>query len=587
MSVQASKVFPKSSRTDRQRASTDRDFAGNSKEEASSKAFIGLSKNLFAIHKNLGAIADLLKQQSSNEKKEDDAELKKQQKDEDARQKSGAEKALEGIISTAVLKPIQKMKDTTAGIFERLIKVLGALGIGTIAVKGLKGIEAWMEGDKSILEQLEKDIKTMLGVAAGIFVAVNVGIPLISGALGSIIGSLGVGGAFSGILALLGNPYVWLGIIAAVALTYTGTMLYKLLRGEYGANLEGIGSYNEATQESIMRISEIGIEEWQKEQRLKMQKFLVENPQLLNKDGTLNRAKLNFSFAGAEYLEMEDDLKKSMKGEFDKFDPSRMKAEDAEIMQKIPELIEKFRGEWAKFFGLAREITALYEGKTSLDELPENVQNTIKGLMSTQAGHKAKMIEYLDGIKELREQMTSDGKNQLQLFLIKNNIPDLLFRADWWGELVKPGPILSLDQMTAGMEGLRPGKAIDYFNSLGNFNTNLKSELQKFDPNMTFQSETKDNSLSQNNDNSNLDFASTSNAFTNENLSLANQISDYDAFNEKFNIVPFDISQGETNVDSDITSTSFFAETDLPSFSIFDNDNFYRDLAQSNYGVYD
>tara|TARA_B000000565_G_scaffold228567_1_gene185832 strand:+ start:423 stop:2186 length:1764 start_codon:yes stop_codon:yes gene_type:complete len=587
MSVQASKVFPKSSRTDRQRASTDRDFAGNSKEESTSKAFIGLSKNLFAIHKNLGAIADLLKQQSSNEKKEDDAELKKQQKDEDARQKSGAEKALEGIISTAVLKPIQKMKDTTAGIFERLIKVLGALGIGTIAVKGLKGIEAWMEGDKSILEQLEKDIKTMLGVAAGIFVAVNVGIPLISGALGSIIGSLGVGGAFSGILALLGNPYVWLGIIAAVALTYTGTMLYKLLRGEYGANLEGIGSYNEATQESIMRISEIGIEEWQKEQRLKMQKFLVENPQLLNKDGTLNRAKLNFSFAGAEYLEMEDDLKKSMKGEFDKFDPSRMKAEDAEIMQKIPELIEKFRGEWAKFFGLAREITALYEGKTSLDELPENVQNTIKGLMSTQAGHKAKMIEYLDGIKELREQMTSDGKNQLQLFLIKNNIPDLLFRADWWGELVKPGPILSLDQMTAGMEGLRPGKAIDYFNSLGNFNTNLKSELQKFDPNMTFQSETKDNSLSQNNDNSNLDFASTSNAFTNENLSLANQISDYDAFNEKFNIVPFDISQDNTNFDSDITSTSFFAETDLPAFSIFDNDNFYRDLAQSNYGVYD
>ena len=40
MSVQASKVFPKSSRTDRQRASTDRDFAGNSKED--SKAFIGL-----------------------------------------------------------------------------------------------------------------------------------------------------------------------------------------------------------------------------------------------------------------------------------------------------------------------------------------------------------------------------------------------------------------------------------------------------------------------------------------------------------------------------------------------------------------
>ena len=116
---------------------------------------------------------------------------------------------------------------------------------------------------------------------------------------------------------------------------------------------------------------------------------------------------------------------------------------------------------------------------------------------------------------------------------------------------------------------------------------NLKSELQKFDPNMTFQSDTKDNSLSQNNNNSDLDFASTSNAFTNENMSLASTLGDYDAFNEKFNIVPFDISQDDTNVDSDITSTSFFAETDLPAFSIFDNDNFYRDLAQTNYGVYD
>ena len=77
------------------------------------------------------------------------------------------------------------MKDTTAGIFERLVKVLGALGIGTIAVKGLKGIEAWMEGDKSILEQLEKDIKTILGVAAGVFLAINVGLPLISSAIGT------------------------------------------------------------------------------------------------------------------------------------------------------------------------------------------------------------------------------------------------------------------------------------------------------------------------------------------------------------------------------------------------------------------
>ena len=346
MAVDPKKVFPKSSRTDRQRASTDRDLAGNSSDHKS-KGFEGLSKNIFAIHKNLGAIADLLKAQALNEKKEDDAEIKKQQKDEDAKKKSGAEKALEGILNNAVLKPIEKIKKSTMGIFDRLVKVLGVLGIGTIAMKGLKGIESWMDGDKSILEQLGKDIKLMLGAAAGIFLAINVGLPLISGAIGSMIGSLAVGGAFSSILGMLGNPYVWLGIIAAVALTYTGTMLYKLLKGEFGANLEGLGSYNKATQESILRISEVGIDAWQVEQKQKMDQFLIDNPQLLNKDGTLNSTKLNFSHKGSQYLEMLDDLKKSQKGEFDKFDPSRMKKEDGELMQKIPKLITNFRGEWA------------------------------------------------------------------------------------------------------------------------------------------------------------------------------------------------------------------------------------------------
>jgi len=586
MALDPKRVFPKSSRTDRQRASTDRDLAGNSEGTRSSKAFVGLSKNIFAIHKNLGTIADLLKAQALNEKKEDDADIKKQQKDEDERKKSGAEKALEGILNNAVLKPIEKIKTSTMGIFDRLIKVLGVLGIGTIAMKGLQGIEAWMDGDKSILKQLEKDIKLILGAAAGIFLAINVGLPLISGAIGSMIGSLGVGGAFSGILAMLGNPYVWLGIIAAVALTYTGTMLYKMLRGEFGANADGVGSYNEMTQDSITRISEVGIEQWQGEQKEKMSQFLKDNPQLLNKNGGLNKAKLYFSFKGSEYLEMEDDLKKSYRGEFDKFDPSKMKEEDAKLMKDIPELIDKFRGEWAKFFALAREITTLFDGKTTLDELPENIQTTINSLMDQQSMHKAKMIEYLDSVKGLRKEMTNDGKNLLDLIMLKNNIPDLLYRSDWWGKFVKPGPILTGDQMKEGVSGLRDGKAIQYFNSLGTFNTDLKEDLNKFDPNLTFKP-ANTASLSKNNNNSAIDFSGSADAFANSNLALSNDLSSYDSFSDKISIVPFDVSMDDSEVVSDITTTSFSASTDLPSFHIKDLDNFYTDLASFNYGVFD
>jgi len=150
-----------------------------------------------------------------------------------------------------------------------------------------------------------------------------------------------------------------------------------------------------------------------------------------------------------------------------------------------------------------------------------------------------------------------------------------------------PGPILDAVQVK---EGLTPGLrklAINTFNNLGEMNTDLVEDIERMPEGNPVLMGEDTNSLSQNNENSDLDISSSANAFTNENLSLANQISDYDAFNEKFNIVPFDISQDDANVDSDITSTSFFAETDLPAFSIFDNDNFYRDLAQSNYGVYD
>ena len=62
------------------------------------------------------------------------------------------EKVLEGVLSNTILKPIEKIKKVTMGVFERLLKVMGELGIGTIAMKGLQGIEAWMDGDKSILD---------------------------------------------------------------------------------------------------------------------------------------------------------------------------------------------------------------------------------------------------------------------------------------------------------------------------------------------------------------------------------------------------------------------------------------------------
>ena len=69
-------------------------------------------------------------------------------------------------------------------------------------------------------------------------------------------------------------------------------------------------------------------------------------------------------------------------------------------------------------------------------------------------------------------------------------------------------------------------------------------------------------------------------------MSLANNLSSYDNFSDKISVVPFDInSEDESN--TSLVNSSYSASTEVPSFAITDTDNFYRDLAGSNYGVFD
>lgn len=584
MAVDPKKVFPKSSRTDRQRASTDRDFAGNSSDEKS-KGFVGLNKNIFAIHKNLGAIADLLQAQAKNEKAEDDEEIKKQQREEDAKKKSGMEKVLEGVLSNTILKPIEKIKKVTMGVFERLLKVMGVLGIGTIAMKGLQGIEAWMDGDKSILKKLARDVGIVLAAAGGIFLAINVGLPLLTSAIGGLIGSLGVGGSFSGILAALGNPYVWLGIIAAVGIAYTGTELYKMLKGEYGPDLEGVGSYAPINQEAIEEISKVGMKQYRINERERIGALLEANPELLNDNGEMKNdaqlAIMSMSNDAAKLLMAYNNrLRMSNTGNWDQWDAANMSDKDTKLFNKIPDLITNFRGEWSKFYSLAKEITALMDGKRTMDELPQSIQEKIAGLMSTQEGHKSKMIQFMDEVKAARKGMSNDGKNYMDMFLRRHNASTLLYNTDWWGKVVKPGPILDAVQVKEGnISGLRQ-KAISTFSNLGALNEDLKEDIGRMPEGKNF------NSTSSNNLSKNLDLSSTAAAFSNEKLTTANTLSNYDNFSDKISVVPFDInSEDESN--TSLVNSSYSASTEVPSFAITDTDNFYRDLAGSNYGVFD
>ena len=589
MTIDPKKVFPQSSRTDAQRAASEAGAATTSREgKITAKQFLDINKSIFSINRNLNAIANLLKQQADNGKASDQEDAKQQRAAADKEKKSGIESFIEGALVNTVVKPIEKARQVTGSVFEKLFKALGAIFGGYVGMKGLKGIQAWIEGDKSILNQLGNDIKAVLATAAGVFLAINVGIPLITASISALIGSLGAGGAFAGILGALGNPYVWLGIIGAVTVAAMGTTLFLLLReihkGTFGENFEGIGSYNQMTQDAITRVSEVGVDQFKKEQRQKIEAHLAKYPWLLDKNGEIRNdfdPKRAFTHEGSILNELLQDLRYANAGDWDKWDAGQMSDENTQLFNQIPPLIEQFQGEWAKFHALAKEITLLMEDNATVEECPPQIQKKIKELMEIQQGHKDKMIGYMDGVKELREKMDKDGKNYLDMFLRRHNMPNLLYRTDWWGKVVQPGPILDAVAVQEGnQEGTR-SLAINTFSNLGAMNEDLKEDIGRMPEQVS-----TNNTLSSSFLNTDIDWSGSATAFTDTNFATADLLTSGAFVNEgNFSFIPMSFdSNNNGKIDEDESAAYFEAMSDLPSFSIIDGANYYRDLGEVNYG---
>ena len=186
-------------------------------------------------------------------------------------------------LSYGVNQTIQK---TTSNIFDTLFKALATLFAGYVGIKGVDGIKDWLQGDRSTLKSLGKEVALVLTAAAGVFTAVTVGMPLITAGIGGVIGAVvgGLPAAFS----LLGNPYVWMGIIAATGAVLVGQELYKYLSGEYGSmagGFSGRGTYSKDRQIWIDRVYEVGQEAAIGEMDQKVAAIAKKYPMLFEADG--------------------------------------------------------------------------------------------------------------------------------------------------------------------------------------------------------------------------------------------------------------------------------------------------------------
>ena len=619
MALDPKKVFvapslPKSSRTQAQRDAT----AGKSGDGISSKQFLSLNKSIFAINKNLNAIADLIKEKAQADADSDRDDKLRRDRDADAKKKGAAEKMLEGVLSNAVVKPLKTIQKTTSNIFEKLFKALGSLFMGYVGMKGIEGLKDWLEGDRSTLKGLARDVGLVLTAAAGVFAAITFA-PIIS-SLGSLI--FGMTGAMPGIFAALGNPYLWLGIMAATAVVYTGTELYKYLRGEYGGSLSGRDSFVLAQQDTVDKISVQGVDATYNEYDARLRKLAKLYPHYFytDKKGELQlRSYAKVGELGIEHGEVNvsshiNDLRRNMEhmkaGRFNKFDPTKLGDNDKKAWLLIEPLVLGVKKDWEQFVALATTLQSLYMDPTSATprmytDLEDWEKKEADIMMEKQAKLKESFMSDLKKAHDIKNGMSWDAQDLVDGIFSKAGIKifqnatlgNVEGSTGWMDTRIQPGPILSPDQQADILTTGTSPKVIEMMNKLHGAGMTLTTvpvqNLAPRDPATLLESSNDSNNTisSANNGESTLkqeDINSTVNAFKTSNGEVASLINSSSFVNDqKFDFVPIDLS---SNAGSSFGSEAYTSQNYDPSIFNFSTSNAFNDeyiaLFESQIGVY-
>ena len=176
--------------------------------------FKGIAKSLNTIDSNLRAITSAF--EVLNDIQADalaDQDLQ-DSRDRDTDKKLDMGKFL-GQTEAAILKPVMTVEKKAKGIFDRLFEGLTAIFGGWLIDKLGDAMEAWKAGDLDKLEEIKENVTKGLMVIGGLFLAQQIGISAITGALTSLVTSIMFN--IPMVIAALGNPLTWLAFGAIIA----------------------------------------------------------------------------------------------------------------------------------------------------------------------------------------------------------------------------------------------------------------------------------------------------------------------------------------------------------------------------------
>ena len=142
-----------------------------------------IQQQVAALNGSIAQVYSGIQQNAAIDKNRDIQEQNQQRQLAEQQLRQGKESVIERRIANAVMEPVQKIGSKVQFTLRNLMSVFTILLSGWLLQQGANALKAFSEGNKKLLEEIKNNVIKTLGVAVGVFVAIQFGLSRIIGTM--------------------------------------------------------------------------------------------------------------------------------------------------------------------------------------------------------------------------------------------------------------------------------------------------------------------------------------------------------------------------------------------------------------------
>ena len=205
-------------------------------------------KSIINIQETLQKLTNFIVTEAEEKKKDtrrENRQLLLAGEKEERKKKEGLLEKVPERLKSALLAPIKAVGEQAKGVLSRLMEAFTLIFTGWLTDKGLKAIQAFMDGDKDKLKEIGKNVIKALTVVGGIFLGINLALLALPALIIKAIGVIATLG--TAIVGFLLSP-VGLGVLAGAGLLFGLKGIYDLTRNAITGGSEFTKKHDELDQ---------------------------------------------------------------------------------------------------------------------------------------------------------------------------------------------------------------------------------------------------------------------------------------------------------------------------------------------------